>query len=555
MTSVPKPALVLVSHLRGRLLADEFSRYARDYDVRVVTTPEQAEQVARDIRDGGGHVALFVAESTLPYLLNAFDRWRAIVPTARSLVASPHHGYLDESEELHRGLAAGAVDAWMLMPRGPRDEEFHTAVTELLSDWGSTVPPPEVDVVRIISPASGALTVAVRELLDRMGIPHRTYSPDSAVGRDVVAAYDGPPAWPMVQMQDSTLVPTHAREVALRLFRGPAATTDDPDGTVVHDVAIVGAGPAGLAAAVYAASEGLRTLVLEAEAIGGQAGTSSMIRNYLGFPRGISGMRLAQRARLQAMRFGARFLTGCEITELVPGTRGAPHALRSDQGDVRARAVVVATGMTYRRLQVPAIDALAWRGVFYGSAMSLARQIEGAHVIVVGGGNSAGQAALHLARYAERVTLVTRRAGLGETMSAYLIHEIEGKQRITVLPRSEIVDGGGAGRLEWVLARDSATLEQTRLPCAGLFPLLGTEPRCRWLPPQVLLDEQGYVLTGREVPREHWNDSVPPRTLATAVPGVFAVGDIRSGSLKRVATASGEGAGVVPLIHEWLATG
>jgi len=555
VTEQQKPTILLVSELRGDLLAGEFGRYVRDYEVRTATTAAEAEHHAQDIRGAGGQVALLVTESALPDadVLDALDRWRAVVPTARCLVAAHVEGFLDESEAVRRGLANGAFDAWVLMPRGARDEEFHNAVTELLSDWGSTVAVPEAEAVRIVAPESSALTESIQDFLDRMGIPHRTYAPTTSVGRQVVKSYDGRSGWPLVQMHHhSTLAPTSVRDVAVSLFGRP--TTPAADRTIVHDVAIVGAGPAGLAAAVYAASEGLRTVVMEAEAIGGQAGISSMIRNYLGFPRGISGMRLAERARLQAMRFGAQFFTGIVVTELLTGTNDVPHVLRTTDGDIRTRAVVIATGATYRRLRVPSLNALTGRGVFYGSAVSAAREADGKHVVVVGGGNSAGQAAIHLARFADHVTITVRRSGLEETMSAYLVGEVQANPRITVRPSCEIVEGGGSGRLEWVVARDISTLEETKLDCSGLFPLLGAEPRCRWLPPQVLLDQERYVLTGRQVPREQWLDGVPPRTLATPVPGVFAVGDIRSGSMKRIATASGEGAAVVTLIHEWLAT-
>ncbi len=545
------PAIVLVSPEHAAHLADEFGRYVRDYDIHTTTTVAEAEDVARNVTAGGRQVALFVAESQLPdaHVLEAFARWRAVVPTARRLVAAHHSRFLTDAPDLRAGLAKGKYDAYLLMPRGVRDEEFHTAVCELLSDWGSTVAAPEVESVRIVSAGSDALTLGIRDFLDRMGLPNRTYHPDTEEGREVLAAAGADPTYPLVRAMDSFVFsPRTVRDVAVRVYGSPV----DIDVDTVVDVAIVGAGPAGLAAAVYASSEGLSAVVLEAEAVGGQAGTSSMIRNYLGFPRGVSGMRLAQRARNQAIRFGTRFFTGWSVTGLEPGAPGEPHLLHTDGGDLRARAVVVATGVTYRRLRVPAVEALVGLGVFYGSAMTAAREMEDVDVVVVGGGNSAGQSAIHLARFARSVTILVRREGLESTMSSYLIEEIAYNPRITVLPCAEVDDAGGDGRLEWVRVRDTRSGGTSERTCRGLFLLLGAEPHCDWLPEAVARDARGFVLTGRDVPPERWSDELPPASLETTVPGVFAAGDIRAGSMKRVAAASGEGSSVVPLVHAWL---
>ncbi|GAB3777714.1 NAD(P)/FAD-dependent oxidoreductase [Nocardioides ungokensis] len=546
-----QPAVLLVSEENADLLLDEFGRYARDYDLHAVTGAAAAEELAGRLRDEGQQVALFVSESVLPDapVLEAFARWRAVVPTARRLIAAHWSRFLLDGPDLRAGLAKGKYDAYLLMPRGPRDEEFHTAVTELLSDWGSTVAAPEVDTVRVVSPTADALTLAIRDFLDRMGMPNRVYAPDSELGREIAAELDGAPSYPLVQALDHpAIAPRSVRDVAVTIYGRP----EDIDVDTVVDLAIVGAGPAGLAAAVYGASEGLSTVVVEAEAVGGQAGTSSMIRNYLGFPRGISGMRLAQRARNQAIRFGTRFFTGWEVLALEPGAEGAPHVLRTDGGDVRARAVVVAAGVSYRKLRVPGIDELTGTGVFYGSAMTAAREMEGYDVVVVGGGNSAGQAAIHLARFASSVTILVRRPGLEETMSSYLVNEIRYSSRITVQPCSEVAEVGGEGRLEWVSVRDTVSGSLERREARGLFLLLGAEPHCDWLPDAVARDDKGFVLTGRDVPRARWVDGLPPSSLATTVPGVFTVGDLRAGSMKRVAAASGEGASVVPLVHAWL---
>jgi thioredoxin reductase (NADPH) len=380
-----------------------------------------------------------------------------------------------------------------------------------------------------------------------MGMPSKLVAPDSEKGRRLLDGYDGPRDYPIFTRMGRPPVPVASvRDVASMIYGTPG----DIDVDSVVDLVVVGAGPAGLAAAVYGSSEGLSTVVVEAEAIGGQAGTSSMIRNYLGFPRGISGMRLAQRARNQAIRFGTRFFTGWPVTSLEPG---APHVIRTEGGDVRARTVVISSGVSYRRLGIEGIEQYVGQGVHYGAAMSAAREVEGYDVIVVGGGNSAGQAAIHLARFARSVTIVVRRRELAETMSDYLIREIGYNDVIRVQPCTTIVDGGGDSRLSWVTTRHIETGEEVRHDVAGLFLLLGAEPRCEWLDDAVCLDNHGFVLTGRDIPKQLWVAGSPPASLETSVPGIYAVGDVRAGSMKRVAAASGEGASVVPLVHAHLA--
>ncbi|KRB47374.1 FAD-dependent oxidoreductase [Terrabacter sp. Root181] len=556
-----KPAIILVSETRCDELLDEFGRYARDYELPTATSAHEAKQAAKGVVADGGQVAMFVTESRLPdaEVLEAFHWWRATVPTARRVIAAHVSTFREDAVQLRGGLAKGKYDAYLLAPRGARDEEFHTAICELLSDWGSTVAEPEVVTVAIVSPVEDALTLGIRDYLDRMGMPNRVYAPDSDEGRAILGHVEGDggePDYPLVMDLGKRVATVHSvRDVATRIYGRPA----DVDVDRVVDVAIVGAGPAGLAAAVYASSEGLSTVVLEAEAIGGQAGTSSMIRNYLGFPRGISGMRLSQRARNQAIRFGTEFFTGWPVTSFTPGALdgdGAPtpHVLCTEGGDVHARAVVVSAGVKYRRLDAPGIERLVGLGVHYGSAMTAAREMEGADVVVVGGGNSAGQAAIHLARFARTVTILVRRESLAETMSSYLVGEIAYNPRISVLACSEVIEGGPGddGRLGWVTVRNTADGTAERRECRGLFLLIGAAPHCDWLPDEVARDERGFVLTGRDVPQDRWRGGLPPESLETTVPGVFAAGDIRAGSMKRVAAASGEGASVVPLVHAWL---
>ncbi|GAA1476621.1 FAD-dependent oxidoreductase [Nocardioides aestuarii] len=552
---MPQPAIVLISQDHLDVLEQQFSRYAREYDVRCCRSALEAYHCMVELREAGSQVALFVVESVLPdaTVFEAVHKMRKLVPTARRVVVAHWERFRTDAEGLRPGMALGKYDAYLLMPRGVRDEEFHTAIVELLSDWGATVAAPEVESVRVVSPTNDVLTLAVRDYLDRIGMPHRVHEPDSEVGREVLARFDGEPTgWPVLDpFNKPPAQVTSVRDVAMQFYGRP----DDIEVDQVVDLVVVGAGPAGLAASVYGASEGLSTVTVETEAIGGQAGTSSMIRNYLGFPRGISGMRLAQRARNQAIRFGTRFFTGWPVVRLEPGVDGAPHVVCTEGGDVRARAVVIASGVTYRRLGVPSLEEFSGRGVFYGAAMTASRGMEDADVVVVGGGNSAGQAAVHLARFARSVTIVVRRPDLAATMSHYLISEIDYNPRIEVLGSSRVVDGGGDDQLAWVELEQVESGERHRREVRGLFLLLGAEPHCEWLPDEVARDARGYVLTGRDVPQDAWYDGVPPPELATTVPGIFAAGDIRSGSMKRVATASGEGATVVSLVHSWLEPG
>jgi len=323
-----------------------------------------------------------------------------------------------------------------------------------------------------------------------------------------------------------------------------------------YDVAVIGAGPAGLAAAVYGASEGLSTVVLEPEALGGQAGSSSLIRNYLGFPSGVSGEELAVRAYTQAWSFGAEYVYGSPASGLRPD--GAELVVTLAGGsEVRSRAVVVATGMSYRRLGIPALDALAGAGVFYGAASTEARAMKDREVYVVGGANSAGQAAVHLARYAARVTMLVRGPTLADSMSDYLIQEIDTAANIEVRCRVAVIGGAGPGRLDWLTltSLDSGTTET--VPASALFVLIGAEPRTQWLPDAVQRDPSGFVLTGTDLIRDgqapvDWPLGRLPMFLESSLPGVFAVGDVRHGSVKRVASAVGEGSIAIHLVHSHL---
>ncbi|WP_166844097.1 FAD-dependent oxidoreductase [Isoptericola sp. BMS4] len=550
-----RPVILLVADAHAQRVEDEFrARYDRDYQVELVRSGAAALDRLRDLVRASSLVAMVAAENRLPDggAIELLHQVPAVSATARRVALLPTEEYAGALDEMRAAALRRDMDTFVGIPRGARDEEFHVALVELLSEWGWSVARPTVTATDVVAHPGDRTAAAVHDLLERLGVPHRTLAPGDDAARDVLESAGAGAGLPVVRSYDGRILTSAtAAAVAEAMYGGHDGI---PPGEIA-DVAVVGAGPAGLAAAVYAASEGLSTVVLERDAIGGQAGSSSMIRNYLGFPRGISGMRLAQRSRVQAGRFGARFYTGRPAVRVEPGPAGEPehHHVHVDGAQLCARTVVLATGVAYRRLGVPGVDDLVGAGVYYGAASSMAREMADRTVYVVGGGNSAGQAAIHLAKFAGTVTILVRRGGLSETMSDYLVREIEATPTIAVRPRAAVVDGGGDGHLQHLVIEDLDTGERSWALADGLFCLIGARPDCGWLPDGLARDDHGFVLTGRDVPTGSWVDGRPPASLETTLRGVFAVGDVRAGSMKRVASASGEGASVLPLVHAHLA--
>ncbi len=536
-------------------MVDELTkRYAADYQIVAPATMEEVVEALKGLGDVRRPIAMVACEyfADGEKATHIFAKIRRFVPTARRLVLVPFERFRGSVAVMRESLANGSIDGYLMLPQGPRDEEFHSAISDLLSDWGSSVNTSEIEGTRLISDRPSADLSRIRDFLNQMGMPYTIHRSDSEAGRESLALIGADAELPVVhsmQLQVIMSRPSNADLGGLMYAQPTQLDTGDP-----FDLVVVGSGPAGLGAAVYAASEGLSTLVLDYGPIGGQAGTSSMIRNYLGFPRGISGMRLTQRARSQALRFGAQFMIGRQVTALAIGRDGEPHRVSFGDTVLPARTVLVATGVEYRRLGVDSIEDLVGRGVSYGTAATTARDMKHKPVFVVGGGNSAGQAAVHLSRFADSVTILIRRPTLEETMSSYLINEISGNPRISVRPCTSVAGGGGDSHLEWLELENQTNGERERVSAAGLYLLLGAEPTCHWLPRDVAMDDHGFVLTGADTPWQAWTGGRPPEPYATTVPGVFAAGDIRCGSMKRVASASGEGAAVIPLVHAHIAT-
>jgi thioredoxin reductase (NADPH) len=521
-------------------------RYGHHYQVEVLDDPGDIGEALASATARGCMVALVLAG----FGPGDEDGLDVLASVGRShgdplRVAVVRWGDWHTAEPIFEAIALGRLDTWLTRPEVDPDEAFHRTVTEMLELWRSRAGS-GFHAVRIIGPTWSPRCHALRDTFGRNRIPLMFVDSETDVGRDMLATLGlESPALPVVVLrftpEQQVLEDPTDLDIAIAF-----GIMDQVDAETVHDVVIVGSGPAGLGAAVYAASEGLRTLVVEAEAVGGQAGTSSLIRNYLGFPTGLSGDRLTFAAYQQAWAFGTDFQFMRSATSL-SREDGLLRIGLSDGSTITSRTVVVATGATYRRLDVPALERLVGRGVFYGAAVSEARAMRGRHVFVVGGGNSAGQAAVFLSREAAQVTLLVRRSGLAETMSDYLVRELDALPNVDVRGRAQVVDGRGEEFLEAVVIRDLDTgAEETRE--GVLFVLIGSDPRTDWLAGSVELDSGGAVLTGTDLP-----DGDPSRPdLASSMPGVFAVGDVRAGSMKRVAAASGEGSSVVPLVHAYL---
>lgn len=549
------PVLLIVDddpRARGVVEKELRKRYGADYEVICVGSADDPLRVLAQLRADQRRVSMVLAGRSMSQMTGAelLARVREFRSTAMRLLLVDWE-YGPPPEPILQALALGHIDAYAERPMTAPDEVFHLAVTELLEKWArSNLPRPEF--MRVVGDEWSARSHEIRDLLSRNVLPFGFYPADAGPGKALLEqAGAAAAALPVIIMFDGRVLenPSNtqiAEAIGIRTSPGPG----------LYDVAVIGAGPAGLAAAVYGASEGLSTVVLEPEAIGGQAGTSSHIRNYLGFPTGVSGDDLAVRAYTQAWNFGAEYVYGHPAAGL--RAQGRERVVTIAGGDeVRSRAVIIATGVSYRRLGIPSLDALTGVGVFYGAATSEAKAMKDREVFVVGGANSAGQAAVHLARYAARVTMLVRGQSLAESMSEYLIKEVTSTPNIAVRHGAVVTGGVGMGWLESLAIQDQVSGVTETLPAAALFVLIGAEPRTQWLPGDVERDRWGYVVTGTDLtagghPPESWPLQRPPMFLESSLPGVFAVGDVRCGSVKRVASAVGDGSVAIRLIHDYL---
>ena len=551
-------AIVIVCREPGarEILHRELSkRYGADYQILACGRPGELAAWMRDLRAAGLPVALVIGGvgGQDPDGIEVLAAIRAIDPTALR-VAAVSWGDWPSVRSVFDAVTAGTVDHWVWRPVQAPDEEFHRSVTEFLREWGSQRGG-GFEPVQVIGERWSARSQELRDLFSRHQIPAGFYDATSGPARQMLGELGlQSPDLPVVILRFEAGRPALVNPSNAEIADAFGVMTPISPGEV-FDLAVIGAGPAGLAAAVGASSEGLRTVVIEHEAVGGQAGTSSMIRNYPGFSQGISGARLAQETWRQAWTFGTTFVYMRQAEHL--SAKDGHHRLQlSDGGVLTARTVIIATGAAYRRLGIPALEDLQGRGVFYGAAASEAPAMRGRNVFVTGGGNSAGQAALHLAKWAEKVTVLVRARSLAGTMSDYLIREIGAAPNVDVCYRVQVADGTGTGtgHLQSLVLQDTASGARRSVPADALFVLIGAQPRTDWLGDAVARDRRGFILTGPDLPAgTRWPPGRPPLPLETSLPGVFAAGDVRRGSVNRVASAVGEGAATIPLVHRYLA--
>lgn len=548
-----KPVILTVDddpEVLGAVERDLRQHYRSDYRILRAGSGSEALEAARQLKGRGTPVALFLVDERMPGMTGTefLREVLKIHPESRRVLLT---AYADTQAAIS-GINDVGLDHYLLKPWDPPAERLYPVLDDLLSDWSAHVRLP-YEGIRVAGARSSPRSFAVKEFLSSNHVPYQWIDVDQdEPTRELIRSSGDATRLPVVFFPDgSRLVAPTNRELADKVGMQTRALLP------FYDLVIVGGGPAGLAAAVYGASEGLRTVLIEQSAPGGQAGTSSRIENYLGFPSGVSGADLARRATTQARRFGAEVIA----QEAVSLRREDPYRVvrLADGTDLSCKAVVLATGVSVRMLEVPGVESLLGIGVYYGAAMTEAATYRAQDVCIVGAGNSAGQGALFFSRYARRVTMLVRATSLADSMSRYLIDRIAATPNIEVVTRAEVTAVRGAGRLEKVVVRRAPEGEERELDAAAMFIFIGARPRTEMVTGLLALDEKGYVLTGRDMSAAGrrppgWTLDRDPFPFETSIPGVFAAGDARAGSSKRVAAAVGEGSGTVGVVHTYLET-
>lgn len=549
-----KPVLLVVDddpQVLAAVRRDLRAKYRQHYTVLSADSGQEALATVRELKSRGDLLAMVLSDQRMPGMQGneVLARSREVYPTARRVLLTAY----SDIDSAIKAINEAHLDHYLSKPWDPPEERLYPIVDDLLDEWQAEYLP-EATGLRLVGHQWSPRSHAIKDFLASNLIPYRwidvVREPDARALLDAAGVRSE--ELPALFFEDGTVLrDPEPRQVAECLGRSLSAALE------VYDLVIVGAGPTGLAAAVYGASEGLRTLLLDGHAPGGQAGSSSRIENYLGFPSGVSGSELTRRAIMQAQRLGAEFLVPLEVTGVsIDG--GYKRVTLADGREIVTRTMLAATGMIYREHSAPGVLEHTGAGVYYGAATTEAPAFAGRRVFVVGGGNSAGQGAMHLARYCTEVHIVVRRDNLRETMSQYLIDQIEKTPNIRLWPRTEVDRVEGDGHVERLTVKSIDGSDCHVEDADAVFVFIGTRPRSGWLPPDVVRDAKGFVLTGRDLMASEayarvWKETREPLLFETSVPGVFAAGDVRAGAMNRVASAVGEGAMVVRLAHEYLA--
>jgi len=552
-----KPVLFIVDddlQVLNSVERDLRAHYHGDYRIVKAASGAEALEAVQQLKRRSSPLALFLVDQRMPVMTGTEFLAEAIkvYPEARKVLLT---AYADTQAAI-TSINTLSLDYYLMKPWDPPEEKLYPVLDDLLDDWKANVRLP-YEGIRVAGTLWSAGSHTVKDFLARNQIPYQWLDIEQdAQAHAMVEALDGGSAHlPVVFFPDgSTLIAPDLHVLAEKI--GLHTTATQP----FYDLVIIGGGPAGLAAAVYGASEGLRTVMIEKDATGGQAGTSSRIENYLGFPNGLSGADLARRATTQALRFGAEILN----TEEFAGLR-AEENLRfvrlANGSEINGRAVLIATGVSVRRLEAPGVEALTGAGIYYGAALTEAAFYRGKAVVVVGGANSAGQAAIYFSRFANKVSVLVRDVSIEKGMSRYLVDQIQATPNIQVVTNAEVLEARGSERLGEIAVADRATKQVQALPADAMFVFIGSLPRTDMLDGLVQRDPAGFILTGPDLPRDGdgarpkgWMLDRDPFLLETSCPGIFAAGDVRHGSVKRVATAVGEGAMAVALVHQYLKT-
>lgn len=526
-------------------------KYRDEYRVISTASANEALDALKQWKNQGEQIALFLSDQRMPEMqgVDFLEKAKGYFPEAKRVLLTAY----SDTQAAIKAINDVQLDYYLIKPWDPPEEKFYPVLDDLLEDWQYNYIPGPAGV-RIIGHSFSRKSHELKDFLSANLYPYQWLDPVlSEKARELLDINQiSQNELPVIFFEEGSYVTDPGiPEVATRIGLNPVASSK------LYDVVIIGAGPAGLAAAVYGASEGLKTLLVEKRAPGGQAGSSSRIENYLGFPKGLSGSELARRAVTQATRFGTELLSPQEVTGITHNSQYKTIHL-ADGSTLSSKCLVITTGVSYRQLQAQNIENLTGAGIYYGAANTEAHACKDREVYIVGGGNSAGQAAMYLSQHAGSVFIIIRRDSLRHTMSSYLIEQIESSPNIQVLSYTEITEVCGEEKLERVKLRNSQTREETAASAAALFIFIGAKPITEWVGDEVRKDEKGFLLTGRDLQlkedfRKFWKLPRDPYLLETSIPGVFAAGDVRSGAMNRVASAVGEGAMSISFAHRYLA--